>query len=105
VSHREDISPQSFPFKLDLVLIYESISAAEGKAWAQALACYPQFQAVPIVALSAEAGGGLPWSQRTLGLKDYVLSPYGGDRLAEHLRRLFKSQLRNDTAKLYWFPC
>jgi diguanylate cyclase (GGDEF)-like protein len=105
VSHREDISPQSFPFKLDLVLIYESISAAEGKAWAQALARYPQFQAVPIVALSAEAGGGLPWSQRTLGLKDYVLSPYGGDRLAEHLRRLFKSQLRNDTAKLYWFPC
>ena len=105
VSNREDISPQSLPLTVDLVLIYESISAAQGKAWAEELTRYPQFQGVPIVALSAEAGGGIPWSKRTLGLRDYVLSAYGGDRLAEHLRHLFKSQLRKDTAEIYWFPC
>jgi diguanylate cyclase (GGDEF)-like protein len=104
VTNPEDIQPQSLPPTVDLVLIYGLVSEAEGKAWAHELTRYPQFQGVPIVALSAEAGGGLPWIERTLGLEDYLLSPQGGDRLAHHLRHLLKPQLRDDTPELYWFP-
>jgi diguanylate cyclase (GGDEF)-like protein len=105
VSHQEDIASQSLPRAVDLVLIYGSVSEAEGKAWAQKLSRYPQCKGVPIVALSDRAGGGLPWMERRLGLDDYVLPPYGGDRIAYHLRHLLKPQMGGDTAELYWFPC
>ncbi len=104
VSHPEEITPQSLPSRVDLVLIFAEVSEAQGKAWAQELTRHPQFQGVPIVALSANAGNGLPWMERTLGIEDYVLTPYGGDRLANHLRQVLKPQLRTDTAELYWFP-
>jgi diguanylate cyclase (GGDEF)-like protein len=100
----EDIIPQPLPHPVDWVLIYEAVSEAQGKAWAHQLTRYPQFQGVPIVALSSEAGGGLPWRERTLELEDYILSPQGGDRLAHYLRHSLQPKHQNNTPDLYWFP-
>ena len=104
VPNPEEVTSQSLPPVVDFVLIYELSSEAEGQAWAQQLSRHPQLQGVPSVALSAKAGHGLPWMERTLGIKDYVLSPYSGDRLAHHLRQLLQPHLRPDTSDLYWFP-
>lgn len=105
VTKPEDLIDQSLSATIDLVLIHESISEVEGKAWAQELSRYSQFQGVPIVALSAEAGQGLPWMNRTLGIADYVLTPYSGDRLARYLRQILQSQSNTNLAVLHWFPC
>ncbi|MCA1991221.1 MAG: GGDEF domain-containing protein [Coleofasciculus sp. S288] len=105
VTKAEDLTGQSLSATIDLVLIHDSISEAEGKAWAQELSRYSQLQGVPIVALSAEAGQGLPWMNRTLGIADYVLTPYSGDRLARYLRQVLESQSNANLAALHWFPC
>jgi hypothetical protein len=86
------------------VLILAEVSEAEGKAWAWELNCYPQLVNVPIVALSTEAGHGLPWMERTLGLEDYVLTPYSGDRLAHYLRQILQPQLNANNTAVHWFP-
>jgi diguanylate cyclase (GGDEF)-like protein len=104
VSRPEDLTPQSLPRTVDLVLIHGEVSEAQGKAWAKELSRYPQFQDVPIVALSADAGYGLPWIERTLGVEDYVLTPYSGKLLAHYLRQVLKPQLSNEPAALHWFP-
>ena len=100
----EDVSHQSLPPTVDLVLILAEVSEAEGKAWAWELNCYPQLVNVPIVALSTEAGHGLPWMERTLGLEDYVLTPYSGDRLAHYLRQILQPQLNANNTAVHWFP-
>lgn len=104
VSKPEDIGFQPLPATVDLVLIHGEISQAQGNAWAQQLSHYPQFQGVPIIALSTKAGHGLPWMERTLEVRDYVLTPYNGDHLAQHLRQVVKPVVSNNTADLHWFP-
>lgn len=104
VSKPEDVTRQSLFSAIDFVLILSEISEAQGKAWAQELSRHPEFEGVPILALSTEAGHGLPWIERTLGIADYILSPYSGDRLARYLRRVKKPQLNSETTDLHWFP-
>lgn len=104
VSKLEDISRQSLPHSVDLVLIFAELSEAEGKAWAQELKYYPQLVDVPIIALSTEAGHGLPWMDRNLGITDYILSPHSGDRLADYLRQVLPPQLNTNDAQIHWYP-
>lgn len=104
VSNPEEVTRQSLSSAVDLVLILSEISEAQGKAWAQELSRHPEFEGVPILALSTEAGHGLPWIERTLGIEDYILSPYSGDRLARYLRQVTKPQWNSETAMLHWFP-
>jgi hypothetical protein len=104
VSKPEEVTGQSSPLTIDLVLILAEVSEAQGKTWAQELSRHPGFEGVPILALSTEAGYGLPWMERTLGIEDYILSPHSGDRLARYLRQVTKPQLNSETAMLHWFP-
>ena len=103
VAKLEDISYQVLPPTVDLVILAE-VAEAEGKAWAQELSRYQQFVGVPIVALSPEAGHGLPWMERSLGITDYVLTPHSGDRLAYYLRQVLQPQSNASTTGLHWFP-
>lgn len=100
----DEISPELLPSGIDMVLIYAPVSEAEGKAWAKQLRSYPRLEGVPVVALSTEARFSHPWVQRQLGMEDYILAPLGGDRLANHLRRIEQLQLLEGTAALHWFP-
>ena len=104
VSKPEEVTGQSSPLTIDLVLILAEVSEAQGKTWAQELSRHPGFEGVPILALSTDAGYGLPWMERTLGVEDYILSPYSGDRLARYLRQVTKPQLNSETTMLHWFP-
>lgn len=99
----EDLLRQ-MPSRVDLVLILGNISEATGKIWAQELSHYRQFYQVPIVALSHQAGHGLPWVERHLGLADYLLTPLNGDRLAAHLRQISQPQLQTGATEPHWFP-
>lgn len=103
VAKLEDISYQALPPTVDLVILAE-VAEAEGKAWAQELSRYQQFVGIPIVALSPEAGHGLPWMERSLGITDYVLTPHSGDRLAYYLRQVLQPQSNASTTGLHWFP-
>jgi hypothetical protein len=100
----EDLLHQTLPPTIDLVVILAEVSEAEGKAWAQQLKGYEQFSDVPIVALSSNAGYGLPWMERSLEIADYVLTPHSGDRLAYHLRQVLQPQSNVSTTELHWFP-
>ena len=104
VSTPEDLLRQSLPGTVDLVMILAEVSEAEGKAWAQELKGYEQFSDVPIVALSSNAGHGLPWMERSLEIADYVLTPHNGDRLAYYLRQVLQPQSNVSTTELHWFP-
>ncbi|HEY9795587.1 MAG TPA: diguanylate cyclase [Leptolyngbyaceae cyanobacterium] len=104
VSKPEEVTGQSSPLTIDLVLILAEVSEAQGKTWAQELSRHPGFEGVPILALSTDAGYGLPWMERTLGVEDYILSPHSGDRLARYLRQVTKPQLNSETTMLHWFP-
>jgi diguanylate cyclase (GGDEF)-like protein len=99
----EDLLRQ-MPSKVDLVMLLGDISEATGKIWAEELSHYRQFSAVPIVALSLDAGHGLPWMERNLGLVDYLLTPHNGDLLAAHLRQMTQPQLQIGTTEPHWFP-
>lgn len=98
------IASSALPSTVDLVLIHAEISEPQGRAWARQLSQKPQFQGVPIIALSTQAGHGLPWMEQTLGLEDYIIAPHGGDRLAEHLHQVSHHQSSNEVAELHWFP-
>jgi diguanylate cyclase (GGDEF)-like protein len=104
ITKPEEVTPQSLPHAVVMVLIYAEVSEAEGQAWARKLRYHSQLQHVPIVALSAEAGHGHSWVERTLGVEDYLLVPLGGDRLAHRLARLLQSQPRSLSNSLLWFP-
>lgn len=104
VSNLENLSRQSLPPTVEMVMIFAKLSEAEGKAWAQELKYYPQLVDVPIIALSTEAGHGLPWIDRTLGIADYILPPYSGDRLADYLRQVIQPQLNTNNAQIHWYP-
>lgn len=104
VSKLENISRQSLPPTVDLVLIFAELSESEGKAWAQELKYYPQLVDVPIIALSTEAGHGLSWMDRNLGIADYILPPYSGDHLADYLRQVLQPQLNTNDAQIHWYP-
>ncbi|MBD2100471.1 two-component system response regulator [Leptolyngbya sp. FACHB-261] len=104
VSKPEEVTCQSWPRTVDLVLIHAEVSEKEGKTWAQELHRHPQIQNAPVVALSAEAGGGLPWVERTLGVVDYVVAPLNGDRLAHRLRQVLQAQHIAQGAEIHWFP-
>lgn len=104
VSKLENLSRQSLPSTVDLVLIFAELSEAEGKAWAQELKYYPQLVDVPIIALSTEAGHGLPWINRNLGIADYILPPYGGDHLADYLRQVLEPQVKKNNTQIHWYP-
>ncbi len=88
----------------DMVMILGEISEAAGKVWAQELSHYRQFSQVPIVAFSSQAGHGLPWMDKNLGIADYLLTPYNSDRLAAHLRQMPQAQLQTVTTEPHWFP-
>lgn len=104
VSKLENLSRQTLPTTVGLVVIFAQLSEAAAKTWAQELKYYPQLVDVPIIALSTEAGHGLPWMDRTLGIADYILPPYGGDHLADYLRQVLQPQLNTNNAQVHWFP-
>jgi PAS domain S-box-containing protein len=104
ISKPEDVTPPSLPRAVDMVLIYAEVSEAEGQAWARELRRHPQIQHVPIVALSAKAGHGHPWIERTLRVEDYLLVPLGGEHLAHRLARLLPFEPSSYTDALHWFP-
>ncbi|MDF0552107.1 diguanylate cyclase [Kamptonema sp. UHCC 0994] len=104
LSNIEAVHSQFLPSVVDMVLIYAEISETEGQAWAEELRCYPQLQQVPIVALSPKVKFSLPWVERNLGVEDYILAPLGGERLANHLRRIYEFQPTISATDLYWFP-
>lgn len=104
LSNIEAVHPQFLPSIVDLVLIYAEISETDGQAWAQELRRYSQLQQVPMIALSEKAKFSLPWVERTLGIEDYILAPLGGERLANHLRRVCEFQRTICATDLYWFP-
>jgi len=103
-SNIEAVHPQFLPSVVDMVLIYAEVSETQGRAWAEELRRYPQIQQVPIIALSAKAKFSLPWVEQTLGIEDYILTPLGGERLANHLRRICEFQPQLTATELYWFP-
>lgn len=103
LSHPQDASSRMLPNEVDLVLIYAEVSEVEGKVWAEELRRSPLFQDVPIVGLSPEAKFSLPWAERNLGFEEYILSPLGGEQLANHLRKVYPIQSSTST-ELYWFP-
>ncbi len=95
---------RSFPHHIDLILIHAEVSETLGKTWAQQLGSHPQLQDVPIVALSANAGYGLPWVERSLSIEDYLLTPMSGEHLVAHLQELSQEPSSTCSNELYWFP-
>lgn len=104
ITHPEEVTPESLLHAVDMVLIHAEVPEAEGQAWARELRRHPQLQHVPIVALSAKAGQGQPWVERTLGVEDYLLVPLSGDRLAHRLAKLLPFEPSSHRNGLHWFP-
>ncbi|HBB32146.1 MAG TPA: hypothetical protein DDZ80_29750 [Cyanobacteria bacterium UBA8803] len=104
VSEPAQVACRVLPHSVDMVLIYANISERLAQGWAQQLRRHPQLQEVPIVALSAKAGYGLPWIERNLRIEDYLLIPLSGEHLAHRLRQLSELHSSTETGHLYWFP-
>ena len=104
VGRPEEIIPESLPDTVDIVVIHAEVSSKVGEVWAQQLRRHPQLLGTPIVALSGNASQTLPWTQRSLGMEDYLLTPLGGDRLAIHLRQVSPSSRPFVATDLNWFP-
>ncbi|PZV10556.1 MAG: hypothetical protein DCF22_16330 [Leptolyngbya sp.] len=95
---------QALPSAIDLVLIDAAVAETTVQAWIKDLYCYPQFQGVQIVALSAYNRFSMPWTERRLDIADYLLSPLGGTYLARRLQQI--SPARTDSSlQLHWLPC
>lgn len=93
-----------FTHEIDLILIHREVSETLGKTWAQQLHRHPQLQDVPIIALSANAGYGLPWVERNIEIEDYLIVPLNGENLVAHLRQLSQLPSSSYSDELYWFP-
>ena len=104
VGRPDEIIPESLPDTVDIVVIHAEVSSKVGEVWAQQLRHHPQLLGTPIVALSGNASQTLPWTQRSLGIEDYLLTPLGGDRLAIHLRQVSPSSRPFVATDLNWFP-
>jgi nitrogen-specific signal transduction histidine kinase len=95
---------QALPSSIDLVVIDASVAQTTVQAWTKDLCCYPQFQGVQIVALSAYNRFSLPWTEQRLGIADYLLSPLGGTYLARRLQQI-SPPMADGSLQLHWFPC
>ena len=95
---------RSFPHNIDLILIHGEVSETLGKTWVEQLGCHPQLRDVPIIALSANAGYGLPWVERSLSIEDYLLTPMSGEHLVARLQQLSRQSSSTGSKELYWFP-
>lgn len=95
---------RSFSHPIDLILIHAEVSETLAKTWFQQLRSHPQLQDVPIIALSANAGYGLPWLERSLSIEDYLLTPMSGEHLVAHLQELSQQSSSTYSNELYWFP-
>ncbi|MBI4785233.1 MAG: HAMP domain-containing histidine kinase [Oscillatoriophycideae cyanobacterium NC_groundwater_1537_Pr4_S-0.65um_50_18] len=105
VSDPNVITLDVLPSSVNLILINADIAESEAQAWARQLDCYPQLRGVQIVALSCQNRFSHPWTDRQLGVEDYLLSPLGGDRLAHQLRQVLPQPLTAGASQLHWFPC
>ena len=72
--------------------------------WVKQLHQHSSLKEVPIIALSAKAGNGLPWVERELQLEDYVLTPFNGDKLVNYLKNLSTTHSTLTPTDVYWFP-
>ncbi|MGK7877467.1 MAG: diguanylate cyclase [Xenococcaceae cyanobacterium] len=104
VSSPEALTSQSLSDPVDMVLIAGKVSEERAKTWAKQFREHPQLQQVPIIALSSQAGNGIPWLERHLGVEDYLLTPLNGEHLAAHLRQISQLQSTFDRNELNWFP-
>ncbi len=93
-----------FTHDIDLILIHGEVSETLGKTWANRLRCHPQLRDVPIIALSANAGYGLPWVERNTEIEDYLIVPLNGENLVTHLHQLSQLPSSACSNEVYWFP-
>ncbi len=100
----EDIRSQVLSDPIDLIFIDGSVSEAQANHWAKQLRCHSQFREIPIIALSPQNPYCHPWTDRSLGIEDYILTPFGGEHLLHHLRKFPLSALKESFTDLYWFP-
>ncbi|XGV98246.1 MAG: ATP-binding protein [Leptolyngbya sp. BL-A-14] len=102
IAHPEEITFDTLPETVELILLVEELSEAQAKTWVQTLRCYAQLCHAPIIALSAQAGCGQIWMDGILSLEDYLITPLSGDHLAHHLNRLARTS--QQMSEPYWFP-
>ncbi|HEY9639208.1 MAG TPA: ATP-binding protein [Coleofasciculaceae cyanobacterium] len=105
ISNPQAITLSALPPSVDLVLINADMSESVAQDLAKKLGCYPHLQGVQIVALTSQNRFSLPWTERKLGIEDYLLLPLGGDRLAQHLHQAASHSSTDSLSQLHWFPC
>nr|MDJ0842961.1 diguanylate cyclase [Crocosphaera sp.] len=86
------------------VIIDNNMDKKTIENWVKQLHQYPSLKEVPIIALSEQAGNGIPWLERKLQLEDYVLTPLNGDRLVNYLKDLSVTHSTLTKTDVYWFP-
>ncbi|ACK66189.1 response regulator receiver modulated diguanylate cyclase [Rippkaea orientalis PCC 8801] len=104
INEPKDVESLLISQAIDSIVIDANISEHEVKTWANQLREHPQLKEVPIIALSDEAGQGIPWINRKLGIEDYLVTPLNGETLAMYLRYLTKVHCPSNVTNIYWFP-
>ncbi|HAC63368.1 MAG TPA: hypothetical protein DCF68_07455 [Cyanothece sp. UBA12306] len=99
-----EVNSLLFLEEITSIIIDAGIAENDVKNWAKQLCQHCQLKEVPIIALSSEAGQGIPWVNRKLGLEDYLTTPLNGQKLALYLRYLTKSHSSINSSNVYWFP-
>lgn len=106
----EDLQSQETLSCMDLVILPD-LNPRESQQWMQKLRRHPSLQKATFLALSPHGKKCQPWipqdqgmviSQPLNGLLGYLLTPYGGDYLAQYLQQAGQDQ--GDTSRLHWFP-
>ncbi|MGA7936375.1 MAG: hypothetical protein WCA35_22665, partial [Kovacikia sp.] len=104
VAKLEPMPEQITAQAIDLILIDADVTEAQANQWVQKLRGRLELQTVPIVALSPQNIASLPWTEREMGIDDYLVTPLGGDRLAEYLRQASLDRATEPALNLHWFP-
>lgn len=104
VQHPQEITDYLLQEPYAAVIIDNNLDEKTANDWAIQIHQHSQLNSVPVIALSDQAGEGIPWLTRQLNVEDYILTPLNGRKLAEYLRSLSQVSPSLKSREIYWFP-
>ncbi|KKJ00983.1 sensor histidine kinase [Prochlorothrix hollandica] len=99
----EHLSEADLPESIDLVVLPQ-LSPKDSQSWIEKLRLLHPLRQATVLAFSPHAQTCQPWDSNGKNLEDYLLSPYGGDYLAQYLQEACRSRSNFQPATVHWFP-
>ncbi|MEB3274418.1 MAG: HAMP domain-containing sensor histidine kinase [Prochlorothrix sp.] len=103
----EHLTAEDLPDRIDLVLL-PALAPQDSQKLMQQLQSLPSLSQAAFIGLSPHAQACTPWAQPQSHpqeqIEDLLLTPYGGDYLAQYLQKLCKSRSHFQPNQLHWFP-